>query len=524
MKSQRIPNLISFQINIHGHWFSGHSINIQGVYQDKSSTVKTYHHLKLSVMSPSFSETNIDLRYWRDEAELQFEVQADYNRQPYGVLIKFSERIENEQKTYAQVKFREKVYSITSNMMYGQPKQLFLEIHLDNIRDLHLTIRGVSNDLRKEIGFEILWDANRDPTQKFAISGEFNAPQNRIYDGNFQLSYPERTFSGTFNLDASTKEYIGAARFSWSAYESIEIILEAGSKVDDVKDIWAFITVNTPFEGWRTNQLNTGFYFHNNHFLTNGSLVWANNQKLALAVLADYQHMSPIFNLEFKFDLNSTIKDVPTASVLLRHFQDNQKFDTEVKIRHRVNDAIETAATVFAAKSFWLLNFNSHYKNVTGKVELESPFQGYKTGSLSTRFSISDKRQLSGGADLAIEDKRFTLAVEGYVKKLTDNMLVANITTPIEKFKTIVGRFGINERERHIVAEIRAPNRALGIELLFAVNAVADFNIKFNLELPMEGLEKVTAVAKMKPETVEFKGCWDKIILGFVGVWRYIVQ
>lgn len=472
-------------------------------------------------MSPSFSETNIDLRYWRDEAELQFEIQADYNQQPYGVLIKFSERIENEQKTYAQLKFQEKLYSITSNMMYGQPKQLFLEIHLDNIRDVHLTIRGVSNDLRKEIGFEILWDANRDPTQKFAISAEFNAPKKRIYDGNFQLSYPERTFSGTFNLDASMKEYIGSARFSWSAYESVEVILKAGSKVDDVKDVWAFITVNTPFEGWRTNQLNTGFYFYNNHLLTNGSLVWANNQRLALVVLADYKHINPIFNLEFKFDLNSTIKDVPTASVFMKHFQDNQKFDTEINIRHKVNDAIETAATVFVAKSFWLLNFNSHYKNVSGKIELESPFQGYKTGSLSTRFSISDKRQLSGGADLAIEDKRFTLAVEGYVKKLTDNMLVANITTPIEKFKTIVGRFGINERERHIVAEIRAPNSAIGIELLFAVYAVADFNIKFNLELPMEGLEKVAAVAKMNTETVEFRGCWDKIILGFVGVWRY---
>lgn len=473
-------------------------------------------------MSPSFNETNIDLRYWRDEAELQFDIQTNYNKQPYGVLIKFSERVENEQRTYAEVKFREKIYSITSNMMYEQPKQLFLEIHLDNIRDLHLAIRGVSNDLRKEIGFEILWDANRDPTQKFAISAEFNVPQNRVYDGNFQLSYPERTFSGTFNLDASTREYIGSARFGWSAYESIEIFLKAGSKVDDVKDVWAFLTVNTPFDGWRTNQLNTGFYFHNNHFLTNGSLMWANNQNLALALLADYQHVSPVLNLEFKLDLNSTIKDVPTASVLLKHFQNNKKFDTEVNIRHKVNDAIEneTAASVFAIKSCWLFNFNSHYKNISGTVALHSPFQGYKSGSLSTKFSISDKRQLSGGADLEVEDKRYTLAVEGHVKKLTDNMLVANITTPIEKFKTIVGRFGINERERHIVAEIRAPTSALGIELLFAITTVSDFNIKFNLETPMEPFEKVIALAKMKPETVEFMGGWNKIVLGFVGVWR----
>lgn len=511
---------LNFQINISGRWFSGHSISIQGVYQDRSSNVKTYHHLKLSVMSPSFSETNIDLRYWRDAAEMQFEIQTDYDKQPYGLLIKFSERIENEQKAFAQLTFRDKVYSISSNLMYGPPKQLFLEIHLDNIRDLHLTIRGVSNELRKEIGFEILWDANRDPTQKFAVSVEFNRPQQRVYDGNFQLSYPERTFSGTFDLDASTREYVGSARFSWSAHESIEVTLKAGSKVDDVKDVWAFVTVKTPFENWRTNQLNAGFYFHNNHLLTNGSLFWANNQKLSLSILGDYKHVSPIFNLEFKFDLDSTIKDVPTASVFLKHFQDSKNLNTEIDFRHKVNDENATAPTVFAVKSAWLIDFNVHYKNVSGKMELQSPFQGYRTGSLSTRFSISDKRELNGGADLAIEEKRFTLAVEGYVKKLTDNMLVANITTPIERFKKIVGRFGINERDRHIVAEVRAPDRALGIELLFSVNAVADFNTKFNLELPMEGLEKVSAIAKMKPETVEFKGCWDKIVLGFEGVWR----
>lgn len=34
------------------------------------------------------------------------------------------------------------------------------------LRDIYLILRGLSNDVKKEAGIEIQWDANRDPTQK----------------------------------------------------------------------------------------------------------------------------------------------------------------------------------------------------------------------------------------------------------------------------------------------------------------------------------------------------------------------
>jgi hypothetical protein len=95
-----------------------------------------------------------------------------------------------------------------------------------------------------------------------------------------------------------------------------------------------------------------------------------------------------------------------------------------------------------------------------------------------------------------------------------------NVTTPIEKFRNIVGRFGINEHEKHIVAEVRAPNGSLGFEVLFLINSNSDFDIKFFLATPLDAFEKLMLVAKMNNDMVDFRGGWNKVMLGFVGVWR----
>lgn len=65
------------QIDLKGKWFSGHSIKIQGNYQDKTTLVKKYYRMKLEVTSPSFNTTNIHFLYTRDEMNLRFEVQVN---------------------------------------------------------------------------------------------------------------------------------------------------------------------------------------------------------------------------------------------------------------------------------------------------------------------------------------------------------------------------------------------------------------------------------------------------------------
>lgn len=38
--------------------------------------MKDAHHLKVVAKSPHFEDTYINLRYWRDEAELSFDLQV----------------------------------------------------------------------------------------------------------------------------------------------------------------------------------------------------------------------------------------------------------------------------------------------------------------------------------------------------------------------------------------------------------------------------------------------------------------
>lgn len=86
--------------------------------------------------------------------------------------------------------------------------------------------------------------------------------------------------------------------------------------------------------------------------------------------------------------------------------------------------------------------------------------------------------------------------------RLTDSMLVLNITTPLEKYKEIRARFGASDVERHVVAEIVYPGGTLGTEALFNVRAITDFDVKFSLCTPIEFLQRILVVAKLKPETV----------------------
>lgn len=89
-------------------------------------------------------------------------LQAEYSEQPYEFLLTLNDLGYGEKHFKAEVKFRDKLYSLTAN----KTDQLFIELHIDRLRDIHLILRGIMNELVRELGFELMWDANRDPTQK----------------------------------------------------------------------------------------------------------------------------------------------------------------------------------------------------------------------------------------------------------------------------------------------------------------------------------------------------------------------
>lgn len=65
-------------------------------------------------------------------------------------------------------------------------------------RDIHVALKGINVEDKKEVAVEIKWDANRDPGQKFAAAVEFIHPEQLNYSGSFLVSYPGRTLKGNF--------------------------------------------------------------------------------------------------------------------------------------------------------------------------------------------------------------------------------------------------------------------------------------------------------------------------------------
>ena len=77
---------------------------------------------------------------------------------------------------------------------------LFVCLLACRYRDIHITLKGINVEDKKEVAIEIKWDVNRDPGQKFAAAIQFIHPEKLNYSGSFLMSYPDRTLKGNFHF------------------------------------------------------------------------------------------------------------------------------------------------------------------------------------------------------------------------------------------------------------------------------------------------------------------------------------
>lgn len=488
----------------------------KGRFQDRSSSVKRYHHLKLLAQSPSFEDTFVDIKYSLDEFEMKFDAQADYKKQPYALVLKHSEHSINQTVSYAEFKWRKKHYWVSTELLSSQPKQLTVEMHLDKYRDVALVLKGIATDTKSEAGIEVKWDANRDPTQRLIVSLEFNTPTIRNYEGKLLVSYPDRAFSGIFDLSAAGPEYNGALRLAWSPTEAIEVKFDSGAILEPHKDVWLTVDLATPFEGWQKNALNAGVYYEGNLLRLNASFLWAETQKLGFEFLGDYEIEEPLFSCEVKTAIVSTVRDIPPVSAHVKHRHNDRLIETEANAMYvNIN-----GTQIYQFRSNWEFTREAVARHIIGAIAFKSPFEKFTRGSMVTKISLFERKEMRAGADLELEDRQYTMVAEGHLRKITDCFLVTNITTPNEKFRTIQGRFGISERDRHVVAEVRAPIGALGVEILFNFMSSSNFDVKVSLATPAEAFTRLMLIAKINPHTVDLRGALNQIYVGFTGVWK----
>ncbi|XP_043065229.1 LOW QUALITY PROTEIN: uncharacterized protein LOC108101203 [Drosophila ficusphila] len=505
-------------IFINGSWFTGHSVAIKANYKDRSSRVQALHHLKMIVESPSFEATSLNIVYRRNQLVIFYDLQAKYGKDPYGLTIQYAANAHNRNSNAEiRLKVKERDYWINAKLLSEQPKLLQLEIHLDKLRDVHIKVGLLNVNKRKELSLELKWDANRDPSQRLGLLAEYNSPGTKHYDGNVMITYPERTFNFGFNAFTGGPKYFGKVHASWSINDVIEFEYEAGVLPGQTIHNWVKAELRTPFENWRTNSLDAGIYNLHNLILVNSTLFWANDQKLQVGYKSDYLINDQLVSFDVRFGINSTIQDIPTINVKVVHRQDVREVDTELYLGYSGQNETYKA---YSIDSRWEINRNQRYSNVSGLVHLVSPFKGYEKGGLVAHYSLLDQRTISGAAALNFDVREFTLTMDGYVKKFTDNMLTINITTPLEKFRTINARFGLNEKKRHAVAEVRAPTAALGVEALADIKNLLNFDLKLSIATPIESFQQAAVFALFNPERVDMRGLWNNATLGFTGVWH----
>lgn len=349
------------------------------------------------------------------------------------------------------------------------------------------------------------------------MNAEFNTPKYKTYNGGFTISYPARTFSGSFDVAIPGPTYCGNVSVGWRSNETIHVSFDSGAFYEPKRHLWTDIKLKTPFIGWQTNQFKAEVYQVKNYLSSNASILWAETQQLVMGILTDFEFDDPSIKCQVKLLVNSTVKEVPSLQANFKHIQDKRHCNTDVLIHHAPH---KEKPNIFAVKSAWQLQSNELFSNISGSITLQTPLQGYSKGSLATKFSLSTAKALLGAADFELEEKKFTLAVDGMVKKITDCMLTVNITTPIEKYRNIISRFGLRNRKRHFVAEVRAPGGALGIEVKFAVEPMDNFDVIFNLETPMDSFKKIMLIGVLRPGMVDFRGGLNKFVLGYVCVLR----
>uniref|UniRef100_A0A182IB32 Uncharacterized protein n=1 Tax=Anopheles arabiensis TaxID=7173 RepID=A0A182IB32_ANOAR len=508
------------QFDFKGVWFTEHAANVSGWYKDRSSNVKYYHYAKLAAqigLTNSTRELFGVMKYIQDEHDNRLSINAMFEKKPYGIILQHTQQIANGTKSYAMVQWKDERYWFSALMKSAPIKQLDLELHIDKIRDISATLRGYKTPLKREVGVEFKWDANRDPTQRIALTGELNTPTDRIYDGLFLLSYPNRTFSGTFDLKAIHPRYLANARISWNTTEAIVIHFDAGTHEEMLSKMWLLLHLNTTFHGWRRNALSGAFSFKDNVLYTDLIANWAEDQRLGVELNGTYRSNKEIFNCELGTQLKSSLRNIPAVTMYFNQTLVTDRVETTVLLNYETTDQ---PVQEFSVRSNWQHKADKRHSNITGSLRLISPYENYRMGALVAKVSVSENRTITGAADLQLDDNTYDLLLEGHIRNLVDCMLTANITSSNINYRSINGRFGISEKNRHLVAEIITPKTELGIELLYAVVSPQNFDVKFHLATPLKELEKVILRAKLQKDNVDFRAGMNNMVLGCTGVWR----
>ncbi|KAG6459272.1 hypothetical protein O3G_MSEX011302, partial [Manduca sexta] len=509
---EKRPN--EFQVNAVGVWFTGTDFNIDALYQDQSKTNIASHRLKALINSSHFKNIAMDARFTQDNRQITFIGQGEYNDEKYRTLVRYILLSEQNFTAYAEVDLGGKAYSFNLEADLNNNTNVNMDIHIDELRDVHISYQRWTTKNQKRLAAAFNWDANRDPSQKVSVDVQLDYKGPWHHAGHVTLYYPGRVVNGEFELLLKDWFCQWHIRMGWAHDATILWRVKMYSEAKN-ETVYALLSnMNTPFNGWKDTSFNVMWRYHDNLQALNGSMNWQEDY-LAFSLLADYLFKTNEFYGEINALVNSTIPTLPKAAAIAKHRVIWKKSaDTLLSFQYNEDGKL-------MINSSWSIDRGQKENNITGRVTLLTPFQGYRKGYLRTIFVLGHKRDINGITYLDLEDKILKIYVNGHMRRITNSMLVVNVTSPTTTSPQMTARFGFVEADRHLVAMVVTPNSTTGLEVLLKLVTMQDFHVFGHVALPIQYLNRAMITAKRANQEIDFRVGWGSMDFGFTGIWHW---
>ncbi|XP_014467442.1 PREDICTED: uncharacterized protein LOC106740686 [Dinoponera quadriceps] len=512
-----------YELDFSGTWFSGHNITARGAYSDRSAAAVMNHHLKMVLKSPSFANLILlNCFLYQNHSDLRISLyaeQPDFDK--YAFVLNHTVLSETNLMSYVEARYRSNVYSITTNV--DTAREIRLEMHLDKWRDVHLTLTGINEKDRQEFAAEIKWDANRDPALKVGTMLQFN----KIYliaspgvqrTAMVMLTYPGRLVTGSCDLVIrSPHSYLLDVSLDWSPEKRIKASIGANYDLQpEVTSMKLESQLLTPFEQWKKTALNAKYVQMPDKILASSSVYWNDSQHMTAEFHGSTSEHEQLKEWMANCALTSTVHNFSWVIVNVTHkVLRSETADSHVLIKYSPDKTID-------ARSIWHLDKRSDdVFNLTGNLHLYTPFANYHRAELKCQLRLMSSWMFLGGANLDLDKRKYTGRLIGDLVRWKESKVEFNVTTPLEKFAFVRGRFGLSESNRHVVAMIDTPDGPLGVEVRLQILMSSYFNVKFMLATPIDVLQKALLVAKLNSREADFRVGYNNMTAGFLGIWHY---
>ncbi|CAB3385673.1 Hypothetical predicted protein [Cloeon dipterum] len=511
-----------YDINVDVAWFTGNKHKVGGTFHDKRllshrTLMQTNYQLKLVVTSEDegSEETVINAKYHYEKTSFKVEVQATHGKNIYAFGMKYKTPTELLHELFFDAKYKTQVYSLSLIGDLKEEKQLMVDLHLDKMRDISITYSGLNLPNQKKFNVEVKWDVNRDPEQKINFGLTFENPEVKNYSATAMLAYPGRTVNLAFKGALKGINFDAIGRCQWAPDQFVE----ASSRFQRyVRTSGQHFVINaellTPFTNWTKTKVNTELEYGPQKFLLGGDLHWQSDQNMIYNISGRYDNNDDYIFCIYNGTIVSTIEGIPSVTSHFVHNQTSSSVKTDVHLQRG-------RERLLVMKSDWKVLVDSESKNLTGKMDMISPFQGYKHGKLIGRMVVKGESEIYGVADLKVEDKNYRIDLNGKFESFAENMLILNATTPEPKTFAFLARLGYSEKNRHFVAQFSKPGRSLGAEVLLQIESMTEFNIIMDLATPFEILQKLSFKGQASNEQVDLRASFNEYNVGLSGLWQY---